>query len=84
MTTITSVDGISLNDLRQAVHKADILARPNVIICNPKDEEKLKNALDYIGGFLIMPYEAVEEGKTYIINRQKLEEEILNAYVKRW
>ena len=80
MKSMTSVDGISLSELKQAVHKADILARPNVILCNPKDEYKLKNALDNIGGILIMPHGAVEEGKTYIINRQKLEEEILNAY----
>lgn len=80
MKSTTSIDGIRLNELKAAVHKADILARPNVIMCNPKDEEKLKNALDNIGGFLIKPHGAVEEGKTYIINRQKLEEEILNAY----
>lgn len=80
MKSMTSVDSISLSELKQAVHKADILARPNVILCNPKDEYKLKNALDNIGGFLIMPHGAVEEGKTYIINRQKLEEEILNEY----
>ena len=79
---MTSVDSISLSELKQAVHKADILARPNVIICNPKDEEKLKNALDDMNVFLIRPYEAVEQGKTYVINRYKLERELFTSNLK--
>ena len=79
MKSTTSIDGIRLNELKAAVRKADMLARPNVIICNPKDEEKLKNALDCMNIFLICPHEAVEEGKTYIINRYKLDEELAKS-----
>lgn len=79
MKSTTSIDGIRLNELKAAVHKADILARPYVIICNPKDEEKLKNALDDMNVFLIRPFDAVEEGKTYVINRYKLEEELAKS-----
>jgi hypothetical protein len=55
------------------MHKLDVLVRPYVICCNPKDEllfEEYKKK-----GFIIHADTVVEEGMCYIIDRNKLDPE---------
>lgn len=53
------------------MHKLDVMLRPYVIYCNPKDEhffEEYKKK-----GFIVCAHPLVEEGMGYIIDRSKIE-----------
>ena len=53
------------------MHKLDVLLRPYVIYCNPKDEQLFEEFKKK--GFIICANEVVEEGMCHIIDRRKVE-----------
>lgn len=55
------------------MHKLDVLLRPYVICCNPKDEQFFEEFKKK--GFIVYTDTVVEEGMCYIIDRSKLEPE---------
>lgn len=55
------------------MHKMDVLLRPYVICCNPKDEQLFEEYKKK--GFIIYTDAVIEEGMCYIIDRSKLEPE---------
>lgn len=55
------------------MHKLDVLLRPYVICCNPKDEQLFEEYKKK--GFIIYTDAVIEEGMCYIIDRRKLKPE---------
>lgn len=55
------------------MHKLDVLLRPYVICCNPKDEQLFEEYKKK--GFIIYTDTVIEEGMCCIIDRSKLEPE---------
>ena len=53
------------------MHKLDVMIRPYVIYCNPKDEQFFEEYKKK--GFIICADEFIEEGMCSIIDRRKLE-----------
>lgn len=56
------------------MHKLDVMLRPYVICCNPKDEQRFEEFKKK--GFIIYTDAVIEEGMCYIIDRSKLEPEV--------
>lgn len=55
------------------MHKLDVLLRPYVICCNPKDEQLFEEHKKK--GFIIHTNAVIEEGMYCVIDRSKLEPE---------
>lgn len=55
------------------MHKLDVLLRPYVICCNPKDEQLFEEFKKK--GFIIHTNAVIEEGMYCVIDRSKLEPE---------
>lgn len=53
------------------MHKLDVMFRPYVIYCNPKDEQFFEEYKKK--GFIVYTHPLIEEGMGYIIDRSKLE-----------
>ena len=53
------------------MHKLDVMIRPYVICCNPKDEQLFEEFKEK--GFIIHTDAIIEEGICHIIDRRKLE-----------
>ena len=65
---------ISIEELRQALHKIDLQLRPWVVFVNPKDVKAIKEAHPRIEEkVVIQETEAVEIGSAIAIEREKLE-----------
>lgn len=56
------------------MHKLDVLVRPYVICCNPKDEQLFEEYKKK--GFIIYTDAVIEKGTCYVIDRSKLEPEV--------
>lgn len=66
--------GITIEEMKQALHKADLLLRPLIVFTSPSDAKAIKEALPRIEeGVVIQETEAVESGKVIIMERSKLE-----------
>jgi hypothetical protein len=67
-------DHISIEAIRQTLHKLDLTNRPYVIFLHPEDAEAFK-AYDptLAERILIQPFEFVEKGKGVIVKREDLE-----------
>lgn len=67
--------GMTLEELKQAIHKADLQLRPWIVFANPIDAKAIKEALPRIEEeVVIQETDAVESGKAIAIERKKLEE----------
>ena len=67
--------GISIKEIKQAIHKADLQLRPWIVFANPIDAKAIKEALPRIEEeVVIQETDAVESGKAIAIERKKLEE----------
>ena len=53
------------------MHKLDVMLRPYVIYCNPKDEQFFEEYKKK--GFIVYTHAFIEEGMAYIIDRSKTE-----------
>ena len=66
--------GMTIEEIKQALHKADLALRPNIVFVNPKDAKAIKEALPEIEKtIVIQETDAIESGKAIAIEREKLE-----------
>lgn len=71
---------MSINEIKQAIHKADLMLRPYILAVNPSKEDKFKQVLkdtEYENMVIVQPDSAVEMGKAFLIDRKKLEDSAL-------
>lgn len=66
--------GMTIDEIKQAIHQADLALRPNIVFVNPSDGKAIKEALPEIEKtIVIQETEAIESGKAIVIEREKLE-----------
>ena len=66
--------GITIEEIKQAIHKADLQLRPWIVFASPSDAKAIKEALPRIEEeIVIQETEAIENGKAIAIEREKLE-----------
>lgn len=66
---------MTIDEIKQALHKADLQLRPWIVFVNPLDAKAIKEALPRIEEeVVIQKTEAIESGKAIAIERKKLEE----------
>lgn len=66
---------MTIDEIKQALHKADLILRPNIIFVNPSDAQTIKDAVPEIDEkIVIKESEFVEKGKAYVIDRRKWDE----------
>ena len=65
---------MTIEEIKRALHKADLALRPNIVFVNPSDAKAIKEALPEIEKtIVIQETEAIESGKAIAIEREKLE-----------
>lgn len=65
---------MTVDEIKQALHKADLQLRPWIVFANPTDAKAIKEALPRIEEeVVIQETEAIERGKAIAIEREKLE-----------
>ena len=65
---------MSIDEIKQALHKADLALRPWCVFANPTDAKAIREALPRIEEeVVIQETEAIESGKVIAIEREKLE-----------
>ncbi len=65
---------MTIEEIKQALHKADLQLRPWIVFANPTDAQAIREALPRIEEeIVIQETEAIESGKTIAIEREKLE-----------
>ena len=70
------MDIVKLNneEIKDALHKADLLLRPYIIFINPNDKEKILSAMPDIEKSVVLETtNALEQGQAIRINREELE-----------
>ena len=66
--------GMSIEEIKRALHKADLALRPNIVFVNPSDAKAIREALPRIEEeVVIQETDAIESGKAIAIEREKLE-----------
>ena len=66
--------GMKIEEIKQALHKADLALRPWIVFASPSDAKAIKEALPRIEEeVVIQETEAIESGKAIAIEREKLE-----------
>lgn len=66
--------GMTIDEIKQAIHKADLALRPWVVFANPSDAKAIKEALPRIEEeVIIQETKAIESDKIIAIEREKLE-----------
>ena len=68
---ITSTDGMTIEDIKLQLEKFDRMLRPNIVMCNPDDEQLLSEGIGDIAK--VVASELVPAGSAFIINREKYE-----------
>lgn len=69
------MNDITIEDLKEAINKADMMLRPYCLFCNPEDKEKLLSEFpDLEKTYQIVSEQWMEKGKIIGIERKKLEE----------
>jgi formate-dependent phosphoribosylglycinamide formyltransferase (GAR transformylase) len=65
---------MTIDEIKQALHKADLILRPLIVFVNPSDAKVIKEVLPRIEEkIIIQETEAIESGKAIAIEREKLE-----------
>lgn len=65
---------ITIGEIKQALHKADLALRPWIVFASPSDAKAIREALPRIEEeVVIQETEAIESGKAIAIEREKLE-----------
>ena len=73
---------ITKEELEKAIHKVDLIQHPFILLVNPSEEDRFKEALkntEFEDKVIVQPYNAVEEGKAIMIDRKKLEDSALTT-----
>ena len=77
--------GMTIDEIKQALHKADLILRPNIIFVNPSDAQPIKDAVPEIDEkIVIKESEFVERGKAYVMDRRKWDEWANNGFCYTW
>ena len=64
----------TIEDIKQAIHKVDLIKRPYIAFLHPDDAEAVKACLPRIEEeIVIQPTSCVEKGKGVCIKREDLE-----------
>ena len=61
-----------LHSVKEAIHKADMAARPYIVICNPVNKSQLNEAIGNM--CIIKPMNIIEQNKCCVITRAEWEE----------
>ena len=65
---------LTIDDLKQTLHKIDLINRPNILFIHPDDAETLKTAWpDAEKEIVIQPTMVLEKGKCICMRREDLE-----------
>jgi hypothetical protein len=65
--------GMTLDEIRQALNKADLMLRPNILFVNPSDAKIIRDAIPNIDmKIIIEESNYIETGKSYLMNRKSL------------
>ncbi len=66
---------MTIDDIKEAIHKADLLNRPYIVYGNSKMIDAIKSALPRIEEEIVLEVvDFLEDGKAYVVKRQDLEE----------
>lgn len=66
---------MTIDEIKQALHKADLTLRPWIVFASPSDAKVIKEALPRIEEeIIIQETEAIESGKAIAIKREKFED----------
>lgn len=77
--------GMTIKEIKQAIHKADLALRPNIVFVNPSDAKTIKDALPEVEKtIVIQETEAMESGKAAVMNRERLEKWANNDFGYTW
>jgi hypothetical protein len=64
---------MTLDEIRQALNKADLMLRPNILFVNPSDAKIIRDAIPNIDmKIIIEESNYIETGKSYLMNRKSL------------
>ena len=73
-SVVCSDKQITAKMLNEAIHKADLLLRPNIVFVNPKDKDNLLKAVPDLTDKILLEESAfIEQGKAIVVNRKELE-----------
>lgn len=77
--------GMTVEEIKRALHKADLALRPNIVFVNPSDAKTIKETLPEIDKtIVILETEAMESGKAAVMKRETLEKLANNDFGYRW
>ena len=68
---------ITKEDIENAIHKVDLIHHPFILLVNPSEEDRFKEALkgtEFEEKVIVQPDNVVEVGKAIIMDRKKLED----------
>lgn len=77
--------GMTVEEIKRALHKADLALRPNIVFVNPSDAKTIKDAVPEIDKkIVIKDTEFIEQGKAYVIDRRKWDKWANNDFGYTW
>lgn len=77
--------GITIEEIKRALHKADLALRPIIVFVNPSDAKTIKDALPEIEKtIVIQKTEAMESGNVAVMKRETLEKWANNDFGYTW
>lgn len=69
------MERLTIEDIKQAIHKLDITKRPYALLVNPEDAKTFRDKIPDIEEYVeLMEREGVEKCKAYIVSRKDLED----------
>ena len=69
---ITNTDGMTIEDIKLQLEKLDRMLRPNIVMCNPDDEQLLSEGIGDIAK--VVASELIPAGSAFVIDREKVED----------
>lgn len=64
-----------IDDIKNAIHKLDVIKRPYIVFMNPDDAEKLRNVMPKIEDSIVIQSNVfIEQGKSVVMKRESLEQ----------
>ena len=77
--------GMTIEEIKQALHKADLALRPNIVFVNPSDAKAIKEAYPEIEKMIVMQeVESIESGKAFTMKREAYEKWANNDFGYTW
>lgn len=74
ISCVYEVIEMTIEEIKQAIRKADLQLRPNILFVNPSDAKTIKDAIPEIEKtIVIQETEYIESGKAVVMDREILE-----------